>query len=218
MVKTVPIFCPALLGNCALAHRISQWRSIDDKNVQQPIIVVVKQCDSWPHCFQQILSARMRRLILKIDSVCGSNVDKVSRMIYRSSAGRWLLLCEGSSKRKQCAQTRTSKESPPDSALRVNQIVFLIQFCGPWTMHTILKTPPASETLLRLLRAFCMMQIVPSTRYSAAASCHYCSAQSAQSNRPDSGKPRLPGSLGQMNSKRRGAHQVSGTCSHARAP
>src|ERR1700691_5423964 len=60
VIQPIPILCAGLLRNRAFGSGIRKRSPIDQKNVETPIAVTIKQGDTRPHGLDEILSRRMR--------------------------------------------------------------------------------------------------------------------------------------------------------------
>src|SRR5437899_39850 len=108
MIEPIPVLGTRLLRDGSLGRRVSEWRSVDHKNIQTSVVVVVKQGHTWCHCFNQVFSRSVRGHILKTNSECGGRIDKLRgnfcRLFFRSN--RLALGCNWKGRRNDHRQEK----------------------------------------------------------------------------------------------------------------
>ncbi len=76
--QTVPILRAGFLRDAAFGRGAPEGRAIDQKNVEAPVVVVVKEGDASAHGFRQIVPGCVGREVVEMNAESGSDVGEFS--------------------------------------------------------------------------------------------------------------------------------------------
>ena len=83
MEEPVAIFWTSFLWNAADRGRVIERGTVDDKDVQAPVVVVVEKRDSGSHRFDEVFLGRVGCEVFEFDPKGGGNIGELTCQLIR---------------------------------------------------------------------------------------------------------------------------------------
>ena len=83
MEEPVAIFWTSFLWNAADRGRVIERGTVDDKDVQAPVVVVVEKCDTGTHRFDEVFLGRVGCLVFELHPKGGRYIGELTCQLIR---------------------------------------------------------------------------------------------------------------------------------------